>query len=247
MSSMDELIEQYLDPRNPGSFGGVDRLYRAVKDDVDNKDEVIRALQHVNAYTVNKETRRRFKRNRIIVTNLRQQFQIDLADMSKYRDQNDGINFPLVAIDCFSRKCSVHPLFNKSGLKVQRALEKVVIDLGQPDKIQSDKGTEFWNAPVRAFLKKNQIKLFTSENDDIKCSMVERLIRTLKSRMWRYFHHVGHTRYIDKLQDFVHSYNNSTHKAHQREPDAVTQDNSLEVFNTLYGSMLSEPTKNRFR
>ena len=92
----------------------------------------------------------------------------------------------------------------------------------------------------------SRIKKSNSIND-IKCSMVERLIRTLKSRIWRYFHHVGHTRYIDKLQDFVYSYNNSVHKAHNKEPEDVTQDNSLEVFETLYGDMLNEPDKKKPR
>ena len=239
---MEALWQKYLDPQHPGSLGGVERLKRQNDGDEDH-DQVQRALQHVDTYTIGKQRRFKFKRNRIIVTNLQQQYQMDLADLSKYAQQNDGVRFLLVAIDCFSRRASVQPLLTKGAVHVKPAIEQVFEELGIPDKLQVDKGTEFYNATVKKYLKQKEVILFSSENNDIKCSMAERLIRTLKTRMFRYFRSIYATRYIDRLPDFVTSYNNSLHSAHGRKPCDVTQENSLAIFNTLYGKMLSEKTR----
>ena len=239
---MDDLIAKYLDPKHPGSLGGIDRLLRSTEKNED-KSSVLKALQHVDAYTLNKENRRTFPRNPVVVTNLQHQYQIDLADLSKYAEQNDGVRYLLVAIDCFSKKACVQPLITKEELPVKNALEKVFKELGVPHKIQFDKGTEFWNSTVQKYLRQKQVEMFTSENDDIKCCMAERLIRTLKSRIFRFFRFRLATRYIDKLQDFVYSYNHSVHSSHGQEPASVKHSNSLKTFNALYGSMLREQIK----
>ena len=234
---MDQLIAKYLNPRHPGSLGGIDRLLRSTGES-ENKETVLKALQHVDAYTLNKENRRKFPRNPVVVTNLQHQYQIDLADLSKYAEQNDGIRYPLVAIDCFSENASVQPLTTKEGPPVKKALELVFEELGVPLKVQFDKGTEFWNGTVQKFLRQKQVEMFTSENDDIKCCMAERLIRTLKSRIFRFYRFRLATRYIDKVQDFVYSYNHSIHSSHGQEPASVKHSNSLKTFDTLYGDML---------
>ena len=239
---MDNLIAKYLNPRHPGSLGGIDRLLRSTGENED-RNSVLKALQNVDAYTLNKENRRKFPRNPVVVTNLQHQYQVDLADLSKYAEQNDGIRYLLVAIDCFSKKASVQPLTTKEGPPVKTALENVFTDLGVPQKIQFDKGTEFWNSTVQKFLRQKQIEMFTSENDDIKCCMAERLIRTLKSRISRFFRSRLATRYIDKLQDFVHSYNHSIHSSHGQEPASVKHSTSLKTFNSLYGFVLEERGK----
>ena len=224
---MDQLIKNYLNPRHPGSFGGIERLRRATGSD---KDEVLKALQTTDVYTISKENRQKFQRNPIVVTNLQQQYQMDLADVSKYQAQKDGTNHLLVAIDCFSRKISVQPVKFKGAVHIEPAMLTVFKELGIPDKVQVDKGKEFYNGTVNGLMKQNEVRMFSSENDDIKCSMVERIIRTLKERIWRYLRHIQATRYIDRLQDFVHSYNRTIHSAHGRKPVDVKHTNSLAVF-----------------
>ena len=225
----------YLDPKNPGSFGGVKRLREAA-----NVSEKLAKefLETRDEYSVNKEARKRFRRNPIVVTSLQQQYQIDLADMSRYKQQNNGTAYLLVAVDCFSRKVSVQPMKKKTGEETLEALKKVFADLGEPDKLQADKGKEFYNTTVQDYLKERQVILFSSENADIKCAMAERFIRTLKTRIWRLFRHRQNTVYIDKLQDIVTAYNNSTHAAHGLRPNDIRHDNSLTAFEALYKDML---------
>jgi Chromo (CHRromatin Organisation MOdifier) domain len=83
-------------------------------------------------------------------------------------------------------------------------------------------------------LRDNGIKFYTSENDDIKCAIAERFNRTLKTIMWRYFTHLSTTRYIDVLDQFVDSYNNTFHRSIKMAPSQVNSQNEDEVRRRLY-------------
>ncbi|GAV01654.1 hypothetical protein RvY_12332 [Ramazzottius varieornatus] len=111
---MEALWQKYLDPRHPGSLGGVERLRRAHDGDED-REKIQRAQQHVDTYTIGKP-----------------QYQADLADMSKYGEQNDGIRHLLVVVDCFSKRASVQPLLTEEEIRVKAALQQVFKDLGVP-------------------------------------------------------------------------------------------------------------------
>ena len=66
-----------------------------------------------------------------------------------------------------------------------------------------------------------EIKFYTSDNDDIKEDIVERFNRTLKTRMYRYFKHSKSYRYVDVLQDLVHSYSHTYHSSIGMAPASV--------------------------
>ena len=69
---MKVLLKKYLDPRNPGSFGGIHRLLRSVNDVTSDREEVLKALQNNDVYTLNKDNRHKFPRDAVIVTNVQQ-------------------------------------------------------------------------------------------------------------------------------------------------------------------------------
>ena len=50
-----------------------------------------------------------------------------------------------------------------------------------PKKLWTDAGREFYNNEVKALLKKHDITLYSTENDE-KCSVVERWNRTIKTK-----------------------------------------------------------------
>ena len=79
-----------------------------------------------------------------------------------------------------------------------------------PEKLQTDKGTEFLNHNFQSFLKEKNIHFFTT-NSELKASVVERFNDTLKTLMWKYFTAKNTRVYIDILQDIVQGYNNSYH------------------------------------
>ena len=92
-------------------------------------------------------------------------------------------------------------------------------------------------------MKTYKISLFSTEKDDIKSSIVERFNRTLKSRMWRYFTYTKKKRYIDKLDDFLESYNNSRHRTIKMAPADVTKSDEVYLLQNMYDM---KPSKNQY-
>ena len=93
-----------------------------------------------------------------------------------------------------------------------------ILDLGRSlERLQTDKGTEFFNRNFQSLLKENSIHFFTT-NSELKASVVECFNRTLKTHMWKYFMAKNPLVYIDILQDIVHGYNNSYHLSIGRAP-----------------------------
>ena len=60
------------------------------------------------------------------------------------------------------------------------------------------------------------------------------LIRTLKTRMWRYLTAKKTIRYIDMLPDLVHSSNNSVHCSIKTKSADITRENEKQAWNILY-------------
>ena len=108
------------------------------------------------------------------------------------------------------------------------------MDIRKPTYLQSDKGSEFLNSAFQTYLKANDISFYTSENDDIKCALVERYNRTLKTRMWRYFTSSNSLRYMDVLPDLVKSYNDTIHGSIKTVPSRVTLHNEPDLRRKLY-------------
>jgi hypothetical protein len=124
-------------------------------------------------------------------------------------------------------------LKNKSGNTLTKAFSSLINER-KPNYHQTDKETEFLNSAFQKLLSDNNIKFYTSENEDIKCALVERWHRTLKSKMWRYFTHKSTLRYLDVLDDIVTSYNNSFHRSIKMAPSEVNAQNEAKVSQRLY-------------
>ena len=92
-----------------------------------------------------------------------------------------------------------------------------------------DKGKEFYNKDV-----KDLIELYSTENEE-KSSVVERWIRTIKEKMWKYFSADSMNVYINVLPDLVREYNNTRHSSIKMTPtNASKKENELRVWRNLY-------------
>lgn len=232
---MDEILEEYTDPKKPGSFAGQSSFIREIKKrktDV-NEDLIKQTLSNKEVYTMHRPIRKSFKRNQVIVSGKNDTIQMDLVDMSSLAKTNDGTKFILTCIDVFSKYAWAIPLKNKSANSVLDGIKQVIKDQS-PNRIQTDEGKEFLNNMVKQYLGRNSIKLYVL-NSEMKASIVERFNRTLKERMWRYFTYHQTYRYLDHLKDFVDSYNNTYHRSIKMTPNQVTEENENIVFQNLYG------------
>ena len=187
-----------------------------------------------DAYTLHKPAQINYKRNRVIVHGIDIQFQADLVDMSMYTKKNDNFKYMLTCIDFFSKYAWTRVLKNKTGVEVTKAFESILKEGRIPQKLQTDRGEEFFNKYFQDVTIKYNIHHFAT-GSELKASIVERFNRTIKGRMWRYLTAVNSKRYIDVLQDLITSYNNSYHRSIKMRPVDVSRENENKVFKTLYG------------
>jgi transposase InsO family protein len=224
----------YYAPKAVGSYGGVEPLTRALGDS--KPKDVLEWLRSQSTYTLHKPVRKNFLRNRVIVEGIDDQWQADLVDMQAYSRSNNGTKYLLTCIDVFSKYAWAIPLKNKTGPEVMKAIQLMFKDGRKPYNFNTDRGKEFENKHVRGLFKKHDIHFFTTRSD-LKASVVERFNRTLKSKMWRYFTHKGHNKYIDILKDLMTSYNNSRHRSIGMAPNQVDIRNQAQVKEKLYGNI----------
>lgn len=223
----------WLDPRHPGGLAGPLKVYQIVKKEGKYKiglNTVKKILSNIEAYSVQKPARRHFSRSRVIVSGIDAQWDGDLASMENVAKYNDGVQFLLVLIDIFSRFLIVKPLTNKKSVTVANALKSIFQhNSRKPKVIRFDQGGEF-KAEVKKYLKKEDIHVFYTLNKQTKANYAERVIRTLKERIYSYFMEKQTYRYIDVLQDIVHSYNNTPHQSLDGiTPASVTKRNEDEI------------------
>ena len=233
---MNILPDIYYDPKNSGSFAGVKSLYMAAKQVDPNitYKEVKDWLSGEITYTLHKPVRKTFKRNKIIVNGIDDQWEADLVDMREFKSKNSNYQYLLTVIDCFSKYAFVRPIKTKTGVNIVNALKPIFAER-RPLYLRTDRGTEFLNTEVQKYLKSEKVIHFTSKDQKIKCAIVERFNRTLKNRMFRHFTSIGRHRYLENLQDHVNAYNHSVHRSTKFRSIDVNKDIEKQVFQNLYG------------
>jgi len=238
---MASVRKQYLNPRLSGSYSGASGFMknRNFKD----KDKVKGELSTLRAYMLHAPARKTYPRQRIIIPFIDRQWVSDLLDMQKYVKENRGYRYILILLDGLSRFLFTVPLKDKTGPSLVRAFKKVLRSSKRsPQYLQVDQGTEYLNREFRAFLKEHKIKLFHTFSK-LKSVLAERLIRTLRSKIERYFTHTGHGKYIDALPSLTASYNATWHSSIKMAPRQVNKENELDVWLNLYGGMTEAALK----
>ncbi len=228
------LSRLYSDPSFPGSFGGADRFYQAVKDrfpDV-TRLKVNQFLKSQDSYTLHKTIRKPRKYRRTLVFAPRDLWQIDLLDMQKFARENQGFRYICVIIDCFSKFVWIKPLKNKTGKATVKALALLLMN-ERPKHIQADEGSEFFNRDVTRMLEAFGPKLYHSYSDK-KAAIVERVQRTIRQRLGRLFTHQNNHNWIDHIQEIIDSYNNSYHRSIKMKPADVRQEHVANIFARLF-------------
>ena len=193
-------------------YTGLDQLYsraREIKPKI-KKSSIKIWLEKQPTYTLHKPARRRYSRNKIIVSGIDEQFQADLVDLQSLQEHNDGFKYLLTCIDVFSKMAWAIPLKSKVSKNIITAFQEIFSSGRKPYKLQTDAGTEFVNKEVQKYLKSEFIDFFVTKSET-KASVVERFNRTLKERMWRYFTKNNSYRYLDILPNMLENYNNSYH------------------------------------
>ena len=241
-------MEAYFNIRKPGSYGGVDALYKLMRKKGHNvtRKDVKNWLAEQEAYNLHKPVRRRFVRRKIYAKGIDYLWQADLVDVSHLADYNDGNRYLLTVIDVFSKFAWVIPLKKKDSKAVMEAFETIFLQR-KPLKLQTDKGKEFVNVAFQKRLNELGISFYVSQYEDIKASIAERFNRTLKTKMWKYFTHKETYKYIDVLDDMVRSYNDTYHRTIGKSPSSVTKADERTLHNKMYGTVAAAEIKPKLK
>ena len=158
---MNKILEGlYLSAAKPSSLGGINRLWKEGRKEIPGlkREQVKDFLQTQYPYTRHKPERKKFPKRNVICTNVNDVYQMDLVDMQKFAEFNNGYKHLLTVIDCFSRYAFVVPLKSKNPKEIIEAMSTVFKEHGIPLKIFTDKRSECVNKDVRAFLKELNVQ-----------------------------------------------------------------------------------------
>ena len=171
----DKWLLKCFKPRSPWDIAA----YSAIKSKrtlglgVENSNKIL-------SEELYKPKRKNFPRRKIIVNHIEEIFAADLVEMQKFTKINKGYRYLLTCIDIFSKYNFVIPLKDKKGINVKNALQKIFKERS-PKFLWTDRGTEFYNKQVQDLLNENNIKLYSTNNSEIKSSVIERFNRTFKN------------------------------------------------------------------
>jgi transposase InsO family protein len=232
----DYLNEIYTDPRHPASFQGPDAVFRAVRREGTHRitfNNIKRWVQNKEAYSKNRKLRMQFQRNRVIIAGIDDQWDVDLAVLTSFKEDNDGVAYLLCAIDIFSRFAWVKMLKNKSAPSVVEGFQEILGEGRKPDRLRSDAATDFTSRLFQNMCKDEGIRHFTTHGEK-QANYVERFIQTLKTRLFRYMVEKNDPKYIDILPGLVDAYNNTYHNGIQEIPSAVNKENEKRLWWQMY-------------
>ena len=217
------LDSLYHDIGQPYALSSPRKLYEAARSKGISESDVVKYISSQDDYTLHKPVRLNYPRNKIIIGGPRKTLVSDLAELTKLSESNDDVKYLMVIMDGFSRYLKVYPLKNKRGKTTAHILNKAFND---PDfkgvtHLFTDAGSEYLNKDTKKVYKENRITQYSTHNTVFKTSLAERVIRTLKQKIFRYLTFNNTERYIDVLPDLIKSYNLSTHRILNDSPMEV--------------------------
>ena len=182
-----------------------------------------------------KPPRKNYETNKIVYNNIDEIWSIDLADMIDYKiSNNKGFRYIFIVIDTFSKYLWAIPLKNKYSQTITNEFSNILsTSKRKPLKIESDRGSEFYNSIFQNFLKSKNIHHY-SRYTDKGPSIAERVIRTIRNLLKKPVFEKGNANWISELPSVIKQYNNTTHHSIKMTPiQASKKSNQKLVYNNL--------------
>jgi hypothetical protein len=241
MKSTKVAIERYLKDiyykaKSPVAYASQGKLWRFIKSDpkrpigIDIKT-LKSWLEKQDTHNVFKTPPKDFPTEGIVVEYPDQMWDCDIMVMED-APANRGYRYVICFIDLFTRYLWVRPLKKKTALESAKALESVLEEGRKCDIIRTDDGGEFGGA-FRDALKKHGIQHRKAYGAN-KANYVERVQRTIQTKLYKYFYAENTRNFIDVIDAIVEAYNNATHGSTGVAPAKINKDNYVEIYEKLY-------------
>ena len=179
--------------------------------------------------------RKNFPTNKIVYNYIDEIWSIDLADFSDYKTSNNkGFRYIFIIIDNFSKYLWAIPLKNKYSQTITNEFSNILTtSKRKPLKIESDRGTEFYNSIFQNFLKSKNIHHY-SRYTDKGPSIAKRVIRTVRNLLKKPVFERGNADWLSELPSVIKQYNNSIHHSIKMTPiQANKKSNERKVYSNL--------------
>ena len=241
------LAKIYYDTRNPASYSGIEKLYNYVKKQgikKFSKSQVRVWLSKQESYTAHRPVRRHFKRPRVLAFSPNYQWDSDTANMVSYQKHNDNYSYFTVFIDIFTRYLFTFPLKTLTGVEMVGVMQEVMEkQQTKPKILRTDQGSEYKNKEVERFLSQEKIKhVFTYY--ETKANYAERVIKTIKLKIFKHFTAKETYRWIDELENITSAYNNSKHRTIKMTPTEAKGVNNYVLWRNQYHNISTEGNGN---
>ena len=220
--------------QNQNNQEAFNKIYRDLAQPGSFTEKIKKYLNKNVTHSLHKSRRKKFKRRRIITYYPYQIIQMDLMDLQQISGSNSNYNYVLLVIDCFSKKVWLRKLKRKTGEETATAIKSVILDMNwPPQSVIFDEGLEFYNKHVSMLFAQYNIHSY-SIRTQTKAGAAERAIRTIKSKIWKYFTEKNTKRWVDILTEIQDNYNKTYHRTIKRSPDEVTWENRKEVCKSMF-------------
>lgn len=196
---------------------------------------------------IHRAARKNFPRRHVVLKGIDDLWQADLIDIKSFHRQNYGYKYILIVIDAFSKFVWVYPLKTKCKSEVSSAFGNILKCGRHPDNLQTDKGTEFYNDKFKKLMEEYKINHYSTFSVK-KASIVERVIKTLKNKLFKQFSLIGNYKWTTKMLDKVVSdYNNTKHRTIKFKPIDVNTENENMVHINIKKSQKFTNIKNKIK
>jgi hypothetical protein len=189
-------------------------------------------VRHAIAEELHKPALKNYPRRKVTLKGLDDLYQADLVEMKPYGNVNHGFKYILTVINCLSKFAFAVPLKNKSGSQVAEALAPIFAK-HKIKNLQTDQGTDFFNSHVKALTKKYKINHYHTFTE-LKASIIERLNRTLKSKMYKLFTARGSYEWVSILPQIVKTYNATKHRTIGMKPKDVRRKHVKMILDRIF-------------
>ncbi len=244
-----QLEELYLNSKSPSGFTSASQLYRQAKSEglkLSHK-QIRKWLESQDLFTAYKPAVRRFLRRRVIARGYMDVIDGDVAFLDKLEKENDGIKYWAVFICVFSRQCWVYAMKDKTAETMLQKIKQFLKDSPiQMNTLRVDYGGEYSASIIQEYLESREIYLQFARNPP-KSNYAERLISSLKNRVYKYMYAKQTNRYIDHLDEIVQAYNDAYHRGIKRSPSSIGKHNEVQIFMEQYVPKTPRKTPVKFK
>ena len=188
---------------------------------------------------------RNYPTNKIVYNHIDEIWSMDLADMIDYKiSNNKGFRYIFIIVDNFSKYLWAIPLKNKYSQTIANEFSNILTtSKRKPLKIESDRGSEFYNSVFQNFLKSKNIHHY-SRYTDKGPSIAERVIRTIRNLLKKPVFEKGKASWIDEIQSVIKQYNNTIHHSIKMTPiQASKKSNEKLVYSNLQDRRVKQKPK----